>query len=465
MIRPKRYQKSLFIFRRDLRCDDNTALIRALSDSRSVIACFIFDPRQIDPHPYQSQRALSFMLESLADLQEEIARRGGRLYFFKGEARAVADDLIAEEHIQAVYVNEDYTPFSTSRDLAIKRVCQQRHVDFHSFPDALLNPPRSIVKNSGGVYTIFTPYFQKAVQFDVGAVVKNKHINLSSKTLSVKTIPLPLPKKDEGRTIKGGRKNALFILKNLRSFKDYLDVRDVPAQDATSHLSAHHKFGTCSIRETYEAAKTALGKNHAFIRQLYWRDFFTYVAYHYPHVFGSSFYPEYDSLKWSDNRKDFERWCNGLTGFPIVDAGMRELNETGFMHNRLRMITAFFLVKDLHIPWQWGERYFAQKLVDYDPCVNNGSWQWAASTGCDHQPYFRIFNPWLQQVKFDPDCLYIKNWVSELKTVEDSDIHRWNERHSNLSIEYPAPMVDHAVESQKSKTMFKECKSPHSLEE
>ncbi|MBL8014544.1 MAG: deoxyribodipyrimidine photo-lyase, partial [Candidatus Omnitrophica bacterium] len=376
----KRYQKSLFIFRRDLRCNDNTALIRALTDSQAVIACFIFDPRQIDPHPYQSQPGLAFLLESLADLQEQMAKRQGTLYFFKGEAHDIVDKLIVKEHIQAVYVNEDYTPFSTSRDLAIKKVCHQHQIEFDSFSDALLNPPRSVSKDSGGVYTIFTPYFRKAAQLDVPPAVKNQHTNFVSQELAVSAVGLPQPNSNaEGtgrRKIKGGRKQAFSILKDIGVLKDYVDVRDIPVQDATSHLSAHHKFGTCSIRETYEAASRALGRNHAFIRQLYWRDFLTYIAYHYPHVFGASFYPQYDSLRWSDNQEHFKRWCTGMTGFPIVDAGMRELNETGFMHNRVRMITASFLVKDLHIHWLWGERYFAQKLVDYDPCVNNGSWQW-----------------------------------------------------------------------------------------
>lgn len=259
---------------------------------------------------------------------------------------------------------------------------------------------------------------------------------------------------DETR-IKGGRIEALKILKNVKVFKNYDGGRDLPAKSATSLLSAHHKFGTCSIRETYWAVRDALGPRHTLIKELYWRDFFSHIAYHFPHVFGGAFYPEYDALPWANDKERFQRWCDGLTGFPIVDAGMRELNTTGFMHNRVRMITASFLVKDLHIDWRWGERYFAQHLVDYDPCVNNGNWQWVASTGCDHQPYFRVFNPWLQQKKFDPLCLYIKKWVPELKTVDARQLHRWYEVSGDSADRYPAPVVDHAAESIKAKEIFK----------
>ncbi len=223
--------------------------------------------------------------------------------------------------------------------------------------------------------------------------------------------------------------------------------------DATSRLSAHLKFGTCSVREVYYAIVQQLSPEHPLLRQLYWRDFFTHIAFHYPHVFGKAFHPQYDNLVWDNNRGHFQRWAEGTTGFPIVDAGMRELNATGFMHNRVRMIVASFLTKDLHISWRWGERYFAQHLVDYDPAVNNGNWQWAASTGCDAQPYFRIFNPWLQQQKFDPDCQYIYRWIPELNGIPATIIHKWYSKH--VDAPYPAPMLDHARESQIAKERYK----------
>nr|WP_280954397.1 deoxyribodipyrimidine photo-lyase [Methanohalophilus levihalophilus] len=264
-----------------------------------------------------------------------------------------------------------------------------------------------------------------------------------------------LKDRNENLYSKGGRENGLEILDNPKRFENYQDERDYPALDATTGLSAHNKFGTVSIREVYHCLADEFGKNHPLITQLYWRDFFTHLAYNNPHVFGHSFRKKYDSLKWIDDKDSFRKWCEGKTGFPIVDAGMRQLNTTGYMHNRVRMIAASFLVKDLHIDWRWGERYFAQHLVDYDPCVNNGNWQWAASTGADSQPYFRIFNPWLQQTKFDKDCEYIKTWVPELADVDPKRIHRLGHDEKHRIPDYPAPIVDHSREREQSLFMFK----------
>jgi len=231
----------------------------------------------------------------------------------------------------------------------------------------------------------------------------------------------------------------------------YAATKDIPAL-STSNLSAHLKFGTLSIRETYHAIKKILGPTHLLLRQLYWRDFFTHVAYYSPFVFGHAFHEKYDQLIWEHDDKKFQRWCTGTTGFPIVDAGMRQLTTTGFMHNRVRMIAASFLTKDLHIDWRWGEKFFAQQLIDYDPAVNNGNWQWCASTGCDAQPYFRIFNPWLQQKKFDTECIYIKRWIPELKKVAPATIHTWYA--NKLPSNYPKPMVDHTQEARITKQWF-----------
>ncbi len=457
----RRYQRSLFIFRRDLRCDDNSALIRALEESSQVIACFIFDPRQTAVHPYKSEPAFAFMVQSLKDLRSELKERKARLFVFEGLPHEVVGRLIENEKIEAVYVNEDYTPFSVKRDLAIKKLCEQKSVAFHAFADALLNDPRSVTKNGGGIYTVFTPFFRKASLNEIAKPLRNGHTNYFSGNIAFEDKDL-LEKMpcDPGvqLTVIGGRKEAGRILEGLKRFKDYDRERDLPAMGATSNLSAHHKFGTCSIRESYHAVAGQLGRGHTLIREFYWRDFFTHIAYHFPHVFGHAFYEEYDDLQWSTDKSLFKRWCEGTTGFPIVDAGMRELNATGFMHNRVRMITASFLVKDLHIDWRWGERYFAQKLVDYDPCVNNGNWQWVASTGCDHQPYFRVFNPWLQQKRFDEDCRYIKRWVPELKNTDTKSIHERSVSQELFDGDYPAAMVDHSVESEKAKEMFKAVK-------
>lgn len=244
----------------------------------------------------------------------------------------------------------------------------------------------------------------------------------------------------------GGRSNYVKILAKLHNFKDYESERHYPAKSsATTHLSAHIKFGTCSIREVFYAVKEQLGIEHPLIRQLFWRDFFTYIAYHFPHVFGAPFNIKYkDKIKWSNDASLFKAWCQGLTGFPIVDAGMRQLNTTGYIPNKIRMIVSTFLTKDLHIDWQWGEKYFAQKLVDYDPSVNNGSWQWVASTGWNRH-HFKILNPCIQQKKFDPECEYIKKWVVELQDLPANSIHNLNkQRPMDLVVEYHFPIVNHS---------------------
>lgn len=450
----KRYQKSLFIFRRDLRLHDNNGLNVAINASQQVLACFIFDPRQIEKHAYQSQPALQFMLESLADLRQQLADQGGHLYLFNARPEQVIKQLQHEQNIDAVFVNRDYTPFSRQRDHDIYQQCLSLEVDFHSLADVLLNEPEDIVKHDGSPYQVFTAFYNRSRQTPVSLpkpLAEGEFVT-----------DYPLPAQDwiadfsrpHDNQFQGGRSMALGILEEqLSDCGDYLQQRDFPALAATTGLSAYLKFGCCSVREAYYHIRHQLGSEHGLLRQYYWRDFFTHIAYHFPHVFGHAFHRRYDNLKWENDETKFWTWANGLTGFPIVDAGMRELKQTGGMHNRLRMITASFLVKDLHVSWRWGERYFAQHLLDYDPCLNNGNWQWAASTGCDAQPYFRIFNPWLQQQKFDPDCLYIKRWLPELQAYSAKIIHHWQNNPQNC--DYPPPMVDHGLQSQRIKAMFK----------
>lgn len=449
-----RYPVSLYIFRRDLRLHDNTALNQALRHSDSVLPCFIFDPRQIEEHPYQSLPALQFMLQSLDELRDEIKSLGAALMLYHDAPVEAIREAWRENGVQAVFVNRDYTPFSRKRDHEIAQACAELNIAFHSLPDYLLLEPEVAVKKDGSPYTVFTPFYNNARRFQVPPpepLAGDNFIN-SPGIKDGHGYPCRNP---ENKAIQpGGRSRALAILAGLHNLTDYSSQRDYPSADATSHLSAHLKFGTCSVREAYHAILGQLGGGHSLLRQLYWRDFYTHIAFHYPHVFGKAFLSRYDALRWDNNREYFDRWCRGNTGFPIVDAGMRELNQTGFMHNRVRMITASFLTKDLHISWRWGERYFARHLVDYDPCVNNGNWQWSASTGCDAQPYFRIFNPWLQQRKFDPDCSYIKRWVPELRAVPAERIHSWDKRHDN-AVNYPPPMADHARESRAAKAMYR----------
>lgn len=451
-----KHKKSLFIFRRDLRLEDNTGLISALNDSEIVIPAFVFDPRQYDKtkNPYFSDNAFGFLIESLKDLDSQLNIKNSRLYIFNGIVEEVIEKLIKDENIDAIYFNKDYTPFSKKRDTEIDKICKKHNVSCYSFADALLNEPNSVLKNDGSPYTVFTPFWKNASTIKVNDPKNNHYKNYyNKKIISEKSfLELNLKYEDNKNRIKGGRKNAVNILNNIIKLKNYESIRDYPYINGTSKLSAHLKFGTVSIREAYWAIANEMTLAHPLLRQLYWRDFFYHIAYHFPKVFGHSFNEKYEKVRWDNDEKLLQAWKNGVTGFPIVDAGMRELNTTGYMHNRVRMIVASFLTKDLHIDWRLGEKYFAQQLVDYDPCINNGNWQWAASTGCDAQPYFRIFNPWLQQKKFDPKCEYIKRWILELKNVDAKTIH---ELDKNEIPNYPKPIIDHYAESKEAISRYK----------
>ncbi len=454
----KAYTLSLHIFRRDLRLQDNTALIEALKQSEHVVPCFIFDKRQIEENNYKSLNSIQFMVNSLNELDQALRKKNSRLYFFYGIAEEIIKTLILEMPIRAIFHNRDYTPFSQFRDNHIEDVCQQNNVDYHCYADALLHEPEEVLKHDGKPYTVFTPAFRKASLLLVRNSKKNNYGNYYHKpiTFSNDDIIKKLCKNiNPNLLVKGGRNEAQMLLKKISALGDYKILRDYPAKAATSKLSAHLKFGTLSVRECHEVICDVFGKHHTLINELHWRDFFTHIAHYFPHVFESAFHRKYNALTWSYNETHFQAWCDGQTGFPIVDAGMRELNTTGYMHNRVRMITASFLVKDLHIDWRRGEKYFSNQLVDYDPAVNNGNWQWAASTGCDAQPYFRIFNPWLQQAKFDPDCEYIKRWVPELAELSNKVIHTLYDAKSLHTPHYPTPIVSHSIESKKAQLLYK----------
>ena len=454
----KLYKKSLFIFRRDLRLEDNTALNAALSASSQVIACFNFDPRQYDDKSYFSPNSFRFLLDSLRELGDEVQKAGGRLYIFNGVPEDSVSALIKTENIEAVYFNRDYTPFARKRDKTMHDTCVKHKITAHQYADCLLNEPEAAVKDDGRPYTIFTPFFKKNSQRPVKAASKLGGYNFYKENIKLEDRKILNDLRSgysQVETLFGGREAGLKILAAMKEYREYQTERDYPIQDATTHLSAHNKFGTLSIREVYHCMVKLLGASHALVRQLYWRDFFTHIAFHFPHVFKGAFNKKYDAIEWENSQKKFKAWCNAQTGFPVVDAAMREINTTGFMHNRARMIVASFLVKDLHIDWRWGEKYFAAKLVDYDPAVNNGSWQWAASTGCDAQPYFRIFNPWLQQQKFDAQCLYIKKWLPELKDVAPKVLHNLFKNKQSFP-GYPTPIVHHAEASSVAKEMFGE---------
>ncbi len=451
--------KSLFVFRRDLRIEDNTALLQALRESEQVIACFIFDPRQVGAqNKFKSNNSLQFMIESLIDLQKQLKKKKGRLYLFNGVAEKVIARIIKQETIDAVYVNRDYTLFSIKRDEAIKKACIKNNSAFYSYGDALLNEPETITTQSGTPYSIFTAFYRRSTQEKVRQPQLCRMNNFYVKKIKNDQTPVIykkiLPSHNKKIYVHGGTQCAHKIIAGIVKLKNYSQTRDIPSLE-TSNLAAHLKFGTLSIRQAYYGIVKKLGVHHLLLKQLYWRDFFTHVAYHSPFVFGQPYHAKYKKLWWSKDMSLFKAWCNGATGFPLIDAGMRQLNTTGFMHNRVRMVVASFLTKDLHINWLWGEKYFAQQLVDYDPSVNNGNWQWCASTGCDAQPYFRIFNPWLQQRKFDPECIYIKRWLPELKAIPNKTIHSWFKKTQVTINGYPRPLVEHDVESKKAKSLYR----------
>lgn len=456
----KPLKRVLHIFRRDLRLQDNTALIAALESAEVVIPCFFFDPRQITLNAYAGDHALAFMAKSLTSLKTQLNEKNGELNFFEGEPEKLLPQLITTLQLEGLSFNRDYTPFSQQRDEALIHIAKQHQLKTFIFDDALLHPPGCILKPDGNPYTIFTPFFKRALTHPVSLPQKNTYDNYFNQSIALstdKTLTKLLKKQTPAMLTPGGREAGYTLLRDIVHLDDYAKTRDIPSVRGTSLLAAHHKFGTISIRETHARVSRYLGSTHTLITELHWRDFFTHIAFHFPHVFKGCFHSRYDNLSWKNDESAFRAWCEGRTGFPIVDAGMRQLNETGYMHNRVRMITASFLTKDLHIDWRLGERYFATQLTDYDPAVNNGNWQWAASTGCDAQPYFRIFNPWRQQEKFDPDCLYIKRFIPELARYEPKIIHALAEKQPANS-NYPQPIVDHNKESKIALSLYKNIK-------
>ncbi len=459
----KKYKLGVFIFRRDLRLYDNSALILGSKLCNELLPCFILDPRQIENNPYRGEPAVQFMVESIISLKNEIEKLGGKLYIFYGHPHEIISQLIEKIKIEAIFLNKDYTPFSKQRDELIKVKADEKGIAFYIKDDLLLSSLRAILKDDGTPITVFSRFYKKVVLSEpVPKPEGLKEVNWFNQTIgfevSDETLKRILKRYNKAIALKGGRESGLKNLERAYNLCRYADERDMLDANGTTMLSPYLKFGCLSIREVY----WGITKNHPdptpIIRQLYWRDFFTLIANYYPEVFGNEFNKTYRGMWWSHDEEMFTRWTEGLTGFPIVDAGMRELVQTGWMHNRARLITASFLTKDLHIDWRWGEQFFAQNLVDYDPSVNNGNWQWCAGTGCDAQPYFRIFNPWLQAKKFDPQTKYIKKWLPELKDFSSEEIHNWDKLSERMSIKdvYPKPCVNHAEEAEKTKLLFRQ---------
>lgn len=403
---------TVFWFRRDLRLHDNAGLYQALQSGQPVLPLFIFDTEILDSLEDKDDRRVEFIHRAISVMQEELTTMGSTLDVRYGKPLQVYQDLLNEYEIKAVYTNHDYEPYARQRDQAIAQWLKTKDIQFHSFKDQVIFEKDEVLKDDGKPYTVFTPYSRKwkAVISTHPIEVFNtkkfyKHF-LSQQPMTVPSLAamgftaagLPFPAKSWKKEV----------------ITQYKEQRDIPSLPGTSRLSVHLRFGTISIREL---AREAGVLNETFLNELIWRDFYHMILWHFPQVVGHSFKPDYDKIRWRNNETEFDAWCKGQTGYPIVDAGMRELNATGFMHNRVRMIVASFLTKHLLIDWRWGEGYFARKLLDFDLSANNGGWQWAAGSGCDAAPYFRVFNPYLQTQKFDPELKYIRQWVPEFEEL------------------------------------------------
>ena len=457
----KKMENGLFIFRRDLRIVDNNGLNFLSELCNNIYTIFIFTPEQVGSgNKYKSNNAVQFMIQSLEDLSAQIHKEGGKLYTFYGDNEKVVTDCIKAWDINVVAFNLDITPYSRLRDDKIVKLCQQMKVYVTYDYDYYLCNPTEILNGSGETYVKFTPYYNKAskIKVEKPASRRRLHFKASETHIPNKLILDSAMKKFVGKEnsdilINGGRTEALKQIQIAsKNIKHYAATRNELSKP-TSQLSAFIKFGNISIREVYYTFKS----NHTFIRQLYWRDFYGQVLYNYPQSLEHSLKPKYDKIKWHHNEKWFEAWKNGMTGFPAVDSGMRQLNTTGYMVNRSRLIVSSFLVKTLLIDWRKGAQYFSQKLIDYSPENNQLNWQWIASSGPDSQPFFRIFNPWLQGENFDKNCEYIKTWIPELSSLEPKIIHNWETEYiNNKEIKYPKPICDYTEQKDKVLKMYKD---------
>ena len=405
---------SIFWYRRDLRLEDNTGLFEALNENENVLPVFIFDDSILDELPEDDAR-VNFIYESLSKINKQLNNHQASIQIFKGQIDDVWEKLVTTYDIQKVYSNKDYEPYAIKRDQKIKEFLNSKGIEMKTFKDQVIFEEDEIVKADGKPYTVFTPYKRKWLEkfTKVNLNLMADFDNFYKKIIDFPTLN------------QLGLKNSPLKVKNysLKNVSTYSETRNFPNLDSTSYLSPHLRFGTISVRQIITELKN---KSETFLSELIWREFFMQIIFHFPHVVTKNFRPKYDGIQWINNKEDYDNWCQGKTGYPLVDAGMRQLNETGYMHNRVRMVTAGFLCKHLLIDWRYGEAYFAKKLLDYELSSNNGNWQWAAGTGCDAAPYFRIFNPIEQLKKFDKTLTYTKKWVKDFDTLE-----------------YPKPIVDH----------------------
>jgi deoxyribodipyrimidine photo-lyase len=421
---------ALFWLRRDLRLQDNAGLYHALKENTNVIPIFIFDIVILEKLEDKTDRRVQFIHQSLTELQQQLIELGSSLLVFHGNPVEIFQTL----QPKAIYTNHDYEPYAQLRDSKIKAILEKKSVPFHTFKDQVIFEKDEVLKDDGRPYTVFTPYSRKwksnLTDLHLKKYPSEKYFS-SFKKIKPTTLPT-LPELGFEETLTAFPERVI----KQAIIEKYDTQRNFPAIAGTTKLSVHLRFGTVSIRNL---ARIAQNKNEVWFNELIWRDFYQMILWHFPTVVTQAFKPAYDRIEWRNDLKEFELWRQGNTGYPIVDAGMRELNTTGFMHNRVRMIVASFLTKHLLIDWRWGEAYFAQKLLDFDLAANNGGWQWAAGSGCDAAPYFRVFNPTLQTEKFDSELVYVKKWVPELNTKE-----------------YRKPMVDHAFARERALKVYKE---------
>ncbi|WP_010135962.1 cryptochrome/photolyase family protein [Ochrovirga pacifica] len=422
---------NVFWFRRDLRTFDNTGLNKALQSSNPVLPIFIFDEHILDELPIKDAR-VTFIYKALAAIDKELKKHQSSLLVLQGKPEEVWQQLFKDYQIQEVFTNKDYEPYALNRDRAIYKLTKEHQAAFYRFKDQVIFEEKEIVKEDGNPYTVYTPYKKKWIN-----KFKNNTLTVSECSFSnFLHFEASFPKLSDIGFQETEIELPEFSPKNIQN---YGDNRDYPAKNHTTHIGVHLRFGTVSIRKIV----VDYGKqNDIYLSELIWREFFMQILFHFPKVQQHNFRAKYDAIPWRNNEKEFQKWCDGQTGYPMVDAGMRELNTTGYMHNRVRMIVASFLCKHLLIDWKWGEAYFAQKLLDYELAANNGNWQWAAGTGCDAAPYFRVFNPTTQIEKFDKNNEYIKKWIPELN---DSN--------------YPKPMVDHKMARERAISTYKKALS------
>ena len=426
---------NIFWFRRDLRLDDNVGFYQALKSGKPVLPIFIFDKEILDDLPEDDAR-VTFIFDTLQSMRKTLQdERNSSIAMFYSTPKEVFKQLIEDYDINTVFTNHDYEPYAKTRDNAIKDVLAKNDINFKTYKDQVIFEKDEVVKKDGDPYVVYTPYMRtwkdNFKNYDLNIYYTNEYLDNLVKNTRLPNVSLS----DMGFKTSSQKIAEYTVTPTL--IQEYEDKRNFPAKDATSRLGPHLRFGTVSVRKMVK--KAIAENNEIFWQELIWREFFMQILWHYPETQTKAFKSKYDNIKWRNNKDEFEAWKTGKTGYPLVDAGMRELNETGFMHNRVRMLVGSFLCKHLLIDWRWGEAYFAEKLHDYEMASNVGNWQWVAGSGVDAAPYFRIFNPTTQIDKFDKDHKYIKKWVPDYQELT-----------------YPQPIVDHKAARERCLKVYKE---------